>query len=278
MSVSDELIETAYSALGVAPVRDLRDGGQKVVKVVQRNGEELVIKIVSVASSSPGALSRAHREVELLQTINDPHVVRAASDLVELGDPVEGAAWLEELLDGDDLRDLLTSPWGWDETASMARDVALGLSQMHTVGVVHRDLSASNVRRRSNGIYVVMDPGFARHTLRSGLTIGGQPGTLGFFTPEHLQAYSGSPTAASDIFGVGILMFLALTTQFPIPHLGDDAEYFRRVGEGDTLDLATIRPELSDAQVAVVKRALHPQSARRYRNAEKLVSALDAVT
>jgi serine/threonine protein kinase len=278
MSVSDELIETAYGALGVVPARDLRDGGQKVVKVVQRNSEELVIKIVSVASSSPGALSRAHREVELLQTINDPHVVRAASDLVELGDPVEGAAWLEELLDGDDLRDLLTSPWGWDETVNMARDVALGLSQMHAVGVVHRDLSASNVRRRSSGIYVVMDPGFARHTLRTGLTIGGQPGTLGFFTPEHLQAYSGSPTAASDVFGVGILMFLALTTQFPIPHLGDDAEYFRRVGEGATLDLATIRPEFSEAQVAVVKRALHPQSARRYRNAEKLVSALEAVT
>jgi serine/threonine protein kinase len=277
MSVSNELIEAAYEALSVTHVRDLRDGGQKVVKVVQRNGGELVIKIVSVASSSPGALSRAHREVELLQTINDPHVVRAASDLVELGEPVEGAAWLEELLDGEDLRDLLTSPWDWQKTAEMARDVGQGLSQMHAAGVVHRDLSASNVRRRANGSYVVMDPGFARHTLRTGLTIGGQPGTLGFFTPEHLQAYSGSPTAASDVFGVGILMFLALTTQFPIPHLGDDADYFRRVGEGSTLDLATVRPDLSESQVAVVKRALHPQSARRYRNAEKLVNALEAL-
>jgi integrase len=36
------------------------------VKVVRRNTEELVIKIVAVTSSSPGALSRARREVELL--------------------------------------------------------------------------------------------------------------------------------------------------------------------------------------------------------------------
>jgi serine/threonine-protein kinase len=278
MTVSHELIEAAYGALGVEYVRDLRDGGQKVVKVVRQGAHELVIKVVSVASSAPGALSRARREVELLQTIDDSHVVRAASDLVELGDPVEGAAWLEELLDGEDLRDLLTSPWSWAETAGMARDVALGLSQMHAVGVVHRDLSASNVRRRGNGTYVVMDPGFARHTLRTGLTIGGQPGTLGFFTPEHLQAYSGSPTPASDVFGVGILMFLALTTQFPIPHLGDDADYLRRVGEGSTLDLATVRPDLNESQGAVVKRALHPQSARRYRNAEKLAAALEALT
>jgi eukaryotic-like serine/threonine-protein kinase len=278
MIVSNELIEAAYGALGVEYIRDLRDGGQKVVKVVRQGEHELVIKVVSVASSSPGALSRARREVELLQTIDDVHVVRAASDLVELGDPVEGAAWLEELLDGEDLRDLLTSPWSWAETADMARDVALGLWQMHAVGVVHRDLSASNVRRRGTGTYVVMDPGFARHTLRTGLTIGGQPGTLGFFTPEHLQAYSGSPTPASDVFGVGILMFLALTTQFPIPHLGDDADYLRRVGEGLTLDLATIRPDLSEPQVAVVKRALHPQSARRHRNGKKLAAALEALT
>jgi serine/threonine protein kinase len=278
MTVSNELIEAAYGALGVEYVRKLRDGGQKVVKVVRQGEHELVIKVVSVGSSSPGALSRARREVELLQTIDDPHVVRAASDLVELGDPVEGAAWLEELLDGEDLRDLLTSPWSWEETAGMARDVALGLSQMHAVGVVHRDLSASNIRRRGNGTYVVMDPGFARHTLRTGLTIGGQPGTLGFFTPEHLQAYSGSPTPASDVFGVGILMFLALTIQFPIPHLGDDADYLRRVGEGSTLDLATVRPDLSEPQVAVVKRALHSQSARRYRNAEKLAVTLEALT
>jgi serine/threonine protein kinase len=278
MTVPNELIQEAYSALGVNPVRDLRDGGQKVVKVVSRNGDELVAKIVAVASSAPGALSRARREVELLKTIDDPHVVRAESDLVELGDPAQGAAWLEELLDGDDLRDILATPWSWEETAKMALDVARGLSRLHEVGVVHRDLSASNIRRRCDGTFVVMDPGFARHTLRTGITIGGQPGTVEFFTPEHLQSYSGAPTPASDVFGVGILMFFALTTTAPIPHLGDDADYFGRVSEGAVEDLGTARPDLADSQLALIHRALHPQSARRYRNADKLAQALEALT
>jgi serine/threonine protein kinase len=277
MSVSKELVEAAYDALQVAPVRDLRDGGQKVVKVVRLDDDELVMKTVSIGSSSPGALSRARREVELLQSINDAHLVRAVSDLVELGDPPQGAAWLEEYLDGDDLRDLLTDPWSWDETVTMARDVARGLSALHKVDVVHRDLSSSNVRRRTNGAYVVMDPGFARHTLRSGLTVGGQPGTIGFFTPEHLQSYSGVPTAASDVFGVGILMFLALVGKFPIPYDGDDADYFRRVAEGETSDLTDFRSDLTDSAVALVRRSLHPQSARRYRNAVKLCEVLEAL-
>jgi eukaryotic-like serine/threonine-protein kinase len=184
MHVSNKLIQQAFQALEVVHVRDLRDGGQKTVKVVRRGDDEFVMKIVAIGSSSPDALSRARREVELLRSIDHPHLVHAASDLIELSSPVEGAAWLEEFLDGDDLRELLVKPWNWEETTAMASDVARGLSALHAVGVVHRDLSASNVRRRSNGSYVVIDPGFARHTLRTGLTIGGQPGTIGFFTPS----------------------------------------------------------------------------------------------
>jgi len=41
---------------------------------------------------------RAQREVELLASLDDPHLVRAASELVELGDLVRGAAWLETYL------------------------------------------------------------------------------------------------------------------------------------------------------------------------------------
>jgi serine/threonine-protein kinase len=278
MPVTDELISQALAALDVVIVRRLRDGGQKTVKLVARDGDELVLKVVAVGSSSPAALSRARREVELLGSIDDPHVVHAASHLVELGDPVEGAAWLEEFLQGEDLDALLTGPWTWADAAAMAADVAAGLSALHAIDVVHRDLSANNVRRlSSDGSYVVMDPGFARHVLRAGLTVGGQPGTAGYLSPEHLQSYSGVPTAASDVFGLGILMFLALTAEFPIPAAGDEADYLRRVAVGETQDLAMLRPDLSQWQVALVKRALHPQSARRFRNAARFAEALEAI-
>ena len=277
MAVTEELIAEAMEELGVEPIRALRDGGQKTVRLVRRDDDELVLKVVAVGSSSPDALARAQREVELIRRVDHPNVVRAASELVELGNPIEGAAWLEEFLEGEDLGDLLGGPWSWDDTARMAIDVAHGLSALHELDVVHRDLSANNVRRAADGSYVVMDPGFARHILRTGLTVGGQPGTVGFLTPEHLQSYSGSPTPASDVFGVGILMFLALTGEYPIPSLGDDADYLRRVQEGETQDLATLRPDLSDDQVALVERALHPQSARRFRNATRLAEALEAI-
>ena len=197
MPVDDGLIAQAMDALGVEPIRELRSGGQKTVRLVSRDEQELVLKVISLGSSSPDALRRAQREVELLAALDDAHLVRAASGLVELGDPVTGAAWLESYLDGDDLGDVLGNLWDWSPVAEMAADIGAGLAALHEAKVVHRDLSANNVRRLSAGGYVVMDPGFARHTVRSDLTVGGQPGTAGFLSPEHLQAYSGAPMPAS---------------------------------------------------------------------------------
>jgi serine/threonine-protein kinase len=277
MPVDDALIQMALDAHGATAVDELRTGGQKTVRLVRQGTTDLVMKVIAVDSGLPDALRRAQREVELLQRVDSPHVVKVASDLVELDDPVRGAAWLEEYLDGEDLVDLVGTEWTADDATAMAKDVAVGLAELHKVKVVHRDLSAANVRRLSNGRFVVMDPGFARHPLRSDLTVGGQPGTAGYLSPEHLHSYSGAPTPASDVFSVGILLFLALTGQLPIPYTGDVSDYISRLSRAETLDLDQLRPDVPEALRSLVKRCLHPQSARRPLNGRRLLEALEAI-
>jgi serine/threonine-protein kinase len=277
MPVDQPLIDDATDALGVADIRELGAGGQKTARLVEQNGHELVMKVIAIDSTSPTALRRAQREVELLRGIDSDHVVKVASDLVELGEPLRGVAWLEEYLDGDDLGNLLGAAWDWPTAKAMAVEVARGLGALHEAKVVHRDLSANNIRRTAAGRYVVMDPGFARHTLRSSLTVGGQPGTPGFLSPEHLGAFSGVPTPASDVFCVGILMFAALTGELPIPFDGDVADYISRLARVEVRDIETLRQDLSPESVAVIRRALHPQPARRYRNGIRLAQSLEAI-
>ncbi len=277
MPVDQALLDEAFAALGVTDVRELKTGGQKTVRLVDQGGAGLVMKVIALESGAPDALKRAQREVELLQQINHDHVVKVASGLVEIGTPVHGVTWLEEYLDGDDLADHLGSAWAWDATREMALQVGDGLGALHAVKVVHRDLSASNVRRTTGGTYVVMDPGFARHTLRSGLTVGGQPGTPGFLSPEHLGWYSGIPTPASDVFCVGILAFAALTGQLPIPYTGDISDYINRLARVEVTDIETLRGDLSQDQIGILRRMLHPQSARRPRNGSRLKDALEAI-
>lgn len=70
MAVTDELVARAVTALDVTPVQELQAGGQKRVVLVEpsagRAGDQVVLKVVSLNSSSPDALRRAQREVELL--------------------------------------------------------------------------------------------------------------------------------------------------------------------------------------------------------------------
>lgn len=271
----DDVLSEAMSVLEVEHVETLRPGGQKAVHRVRRGTEDFVLKLVLLGSSDPTALGRAQREVELLAQLESPYIVRVASSLIEVGEPPAAVAWLEEYLDGEDLADFLFNDWWeWQAAAEMATQVAEGLAVAHARGVVHRDLSAHNVRRRSDGSYVVMDFGFARHTLRSGLTIAGQPGTPGYLSPEHLQSYSGSPTAASDVFVVGVLMFAALTGQLPVPVGKDLDEYVLRLLRYDGVDVAPSRRDLSAGQRTLVERCLHPQPARRYLNGRRLADAL----
>lgn len=274
--VDAALIGEACNALGVIDVASIgAPGGQKAVRHVRRGTDDLVMKVIAVRSSSPTTLSRAEREVDLLKSLSSAHIVRVESDLATIGSPVTGAAWLEEFLDGADLSAHLGPNWTWSEAANLGFQVADGLAAAHAAGVVHRDLSANNVRLLADGTYRVMDFGFARYTLRSGLTVAGQPGTPGFLSPEHLNAYSGVPMPASDVFGVGILMYAALTGSLPIPHNGDDLDYVRRLQAVQIIDIGVRRPDLSATQQAVVRRALHPQPARRFINGRRMADTLE---
>ena len=243
--------------------------------VSNASGEEQVLKLIDLGvAADPAALERARREVELLRSIDHPNVVKVASDLNELGSPPDAAVWLEEYLDGTDLR-YCGSNWPADELAVLGRDVAAGLGALHEKRVIHRDLSPGNVQRLATGGYVVMDPGFAKHTLRSGVTVGGQPGTPGFMTPEHLQAYSGAPTAASDVFGCGALVYFVATGQPPVPYKGDDVDYMRRLRVAAHIPLSQARPDLPVPLVELVERTLHAQPARRFRNGAALQKAFE---
>lgn len=279
MLVSDEMIRLALDEFGLVDLGEVgAPGGQKAVRKVSDGRRTLVLKVIALSPTAPDALKRAEREVDLLATLDSAHVVKVASTLRPLGEPAIAAAWLEEFLDGEDLTSLIGTKWTWAEAARMGHQVADGLAAAHAAGVVHRDLSSNNVRKLANGDFKVLDFGFARHTLLSGITVAGQPGTPGFLSPEHLNSYSGGPMPASDVFCVGVLLFAALTGDVPIPWRGDESDYVRRLSNVRLSGaLPVLRPDLNRAQSDLVARCLHPQPARRFTNGIRLREALEAL-
>lgn len=274
-----QTIGEVCAALGFEDARPLTQGGQKIVLAGTLSGSPAVAKIVAVPPGPNGAitLKRAHREVELLSAVDSERVVKVLTDAIEIGHPTtEAVCWAEQYLDGDDLRKSLVYRWAESEAWVLLRDVAEALAACHELEVVHRDLSAGNVRKTSDGRFVLMDPGFARHLARSALTGGFQPGTPGWRSPEHV--FGGEPVPASDVFALGILAFYAVSGTFPIdPTNLTDREYDLALTGRQAPTITTLVPELSADLCEVIDTCLQRQPARRYIDGGELLVALDKI-
>tara|TARA_R110002124_G_scaffold49895_1_gene145756 strand:+ start:187 stop:1032 length:846 start_codon:yes stop_codon:yes gene_type:complete len=271
----DEVLEEAVAATGVTDVTPLRQGGQKMVFRGLLAGNPVILKVVLLdpGPMAQNALVRAHREVELLAAVDSPHLVSVLSDAIDIGVEPSAVVWLEEHLSGDDLALRNSMEWGDEDVFRLMRDVALGLAQCHSLAVVHRDLSPGNVRHTAEGRFVIMDPGFARHLDRTAITGMHQPGTPGFRTPEHVPG--GSPTAASDIFGLGILAFFCRTGQFPVDPEGDPSAYDLRLRSEQAPAIRTLKPDMDEELAQAIDRCLQRQPARRFFDANELLNYLD---
>ncbi len=267
----------AAKALGVTNLTPLGPGGQKMVAVADGPNGRTIVKIVELVPPYAAlALERARREVGVLASINHPNVVQLESGLVELGTPPNAVCWLEECLDGSDLEARRGPSHPWSDVAGMATDVAAGLTAFHDAGAVHRDLSPRNIRCLASGGHKLMDPGIARLLAETTITGSVDPGSLGYMSPEHVSP-AARPTFASDVFGLGILMYEQLTGQCPIPFLGDRVDYARRLQTEQSASVALQRPDLSPAQAQFVDTCLQRQLARRYLDAHEAYDALVAL-
>ena len=271
------LISLVEAALGIASVVPLMPGGQKQIATADSGGQTVMVKIIELRPPYAAvARERATREVELLRKVAHPNVVRVLSVLTDVGNPPTHVAWLEEQLLGQDLRLLLGTPWDWPQTKRLAQDVLAALRALHAEDAIHRDLSPGNVRALPDGRFVVMDPGLARWLTKTTITGPTDPGTPGYMSPEHVIP-TARPTAASDIFELGVLLFEALSGQQPIPYAGDFTDYATRLRDTQAPSISTLRPDLSPQQSEFVDTMLARQLPRRFLDTDEAETALAAL-
>jgi serine/threonine-protein kinase len=123
------------------------------------------------------------------------------------------AAVIMDLVDGVDLRQLLTSgQLGRAEGMRLLSEVASGLSAVHAKGVVHRDLKPENILVRDlagRHTALLTDFGLARAIDQPTVTRSGQvPGTPAYLAPELINGASPSP--ASDVYALGVTAYEVL--------------------------------------------------------------------
>jgi tetratricopeptide (TPR) repeat protein/tRNA A-37 threonylcarbamoyl transferase component Bud32 len=128
-----------------------------------------------------------------------------------------------ELIEGHDLRSTMAQavahelPPPVPVAAYIIAETALGLDYAHrkadgyggSLGIVHCDVSPSNVMLSSEGDIKILDFGIARATFASALERRRLRGKPRYMSPE--QTIGETPTAASDVFALGIIAWELFT-------------------------------------------------------------------
>jgi len=153
---------------------------------------------------------RALAEAEAAAHLTHPNVVT----LHDIGHCEHGTYLVMEFLTGRSLREVVRDgPLSPEVATRIGAQVARGLAHAHGKGVLHRDLTASNVFACDGGTVKLLDLGLARDLGGEGSPADDLGGTPGYVPPERLR---GEPEdARSDLYGLGALLHLMLTGKKP---------------------------------------------------------------
>ncbi len=230
----------------------------------ERLRREVALKVRQPGGPEAESFHRAVlREGQLLAQLRHENVA-AVYGVVEEGDRL---GLVMELVEGETLEDLVLSsgalPAG--EVVRLGRDLAGALAALHAKDIVHRDVKAQNVLRQKDGRVVLVDFGVGVAP-GQGLGASTLSGTPLYMAPELLAG--GEPTAASDLYSLGVLLFfLATGGKFPVDAESVE-ELIDRHRQGGSASLRKARKELPKGLVQVIESCLaarpegRPESAR----------------
>lgn len=164
-----------------------------------------------------------------------------------------------DFVPGDSVARLVRSqgPFSAERAVGLAHDVCEATAALHACGIVHRDITPTNVVVASDGAHLV-DLGIA-HMVVDGATHDDDAlGTWGYAAPE--QYGFARTDSRSDVYSIGRLLAYMLVGIAPSDE-GFDAA---------AADAGKVPPELR----AVIERATAFEPSARYQSAEELAEAL----
>lgn len=158
-----------------------------------------------------------------------------------------------------------------EEIVRIGIGIAVALFSLHRQRCCHHDLKPANVFLHRDGHVVLLDFGLAWHAHFPDLhaeemrqPVGSPP----ILAPEQIYGVRGD--LRSDIYALGVLLYVMATNRFPFGMPTGNAALKRRIWTRPA-PIRKLRPDLPAWFQEIVVRCLQPHAADRYQSAAQLV-------
>ncbi|HEY7975297.1 MAG TPA: protein kinase, partial [Ktedonobacterales bacterium] len=253
--------------------RKLGEGGMAQVYLARdvRLGRDVAVKVLDrKLADRPGFRERFMREARLAGALDHPNIV----PLYDFGDE-EALFLVMPFISGGSLQDLLPrTPLQIGEVVTYGSQIADALDYAHQRKIVHRDVKPANMLIHADGRLMLSDFGLAKIVSQTN-TLNAPRNRPDAGTPEYMapEQVVGSSDARSDIYGLGVVLYLLLTGRLPFT-ASSSHEVMQAHLRSEPVPPHRYNSAIPPAMEAVVLRAMAKQPADRFQRASELGAAL----
>jgi serine/threonine protein kinase len=270
-------------------LKHLASGGMAEVHLARSTGiggfERYVVlkKILGDHAKDPRFVAMFLDEARLAAQLHHQNIAQ----VYDIGEEDGTYFFAMEYVHGEDVRALLRKvevlkrQVPTEHALSIVAGAAAGLHYAHEkrgadrapLGLVHRDVSPSNVLVAYDGAVKLVDFGIAKAATRSSETKSGTlKGKVAYMSPE--QCLGKTLDRRSDVFSLGVVMYEILTLMRLFKYENDYVT-MNRIVEGVVAPPSTVRPDLPAGLEPIVMRCLEKDPVARYQTAGELLEALE---
>jgi transcriptional regulator with GAF, ATPase, and Fis domain len=242
--------------------RDSKDGNTRAA-----------LRILRFSESATGATENLSRELSLLQRLRHPNLAR----ILDFGiiEDTGNLFWVEEWIEGKNCY-AGTDESDTEGTLNLISELCNTIQYLHSRGIVHGNLEPSNLILSNadgrTGILKVLNYGLLYYAKSPPQNSG--CGTRAYTAPEVLLG--GMPTAKSDIYSLGVLIYQLLARRLPFED--EDQDYLIQKHLHGSVEMHPVERLNGGAHLSqLIRRLLAKKPEKRPASCDEILAIISTV-